>query len=257
MNLNERLRIAGGFAAKHLAASALIAAFCAALVFGLWYPYPYSELASGRELFALLTSVDIVAGPLLTFIVYNPQKPRRELWRDIGTVVVLQLAALGYGLHIVAEARPVFLAFEGDLFRVVAVPDIDSASLAQAPTGMSQLSWTGPRTIGVKLLGSNDPEYPQSILLAMQGVHPAFRPERWVHYDVQRQQVIRRSKPLSELKRKRPEQSSLIDEAVREKGLIETDLGYLPLVSSHHTDWIVVIDLKDGSPRLYLPIDGW
>ena len=59
MNLKERLRIAGGFSTKHLAASALIAVLCGALVFGLWYPYPYSELASGRELFALLISVDL------------------------------------------------------------------------------------------------------------------------------------------------------------------------------------------------------
>ena len=257
MNLKERLRVAGGFASKHLAASALIAALCAALVFGVWYPYPYSELASGRELFALLVSVDIVIGPLLTLVVYNPKKPRGELWRDVGTVFVLQLAALGYGLSIVAQARPVLLAFEGDLFRVVAVPDIDPASLAQATSGMSQLSWTGPQTIGVKLLESNDPEYPQSILLAMQGVHPAFRPARWVDYAVQRQQVIRKSKPLAELKRKRPEQASLIDKALREKGLIETDLGYLPLLSAHHTDWIVAVDQKDGSPKLYLPIDGW
>ena len=257
MNLKERLRVAGGFAAKHLTASALIAVCCAALVFGLWYPYPYSELASGRELFVLLISVDIVAGPLLTFIVYNPKKPRRELWRDVGTVIVLQLAALGYGLHIVAQARPVFLAFEGDRFRVVAVPDIDSASLVRAPSGMARLSWAGPQLIGVKLLAGSDPDYQQSLILAVQGVHPAYRPERWVDYDVQRQLVIRSSKPLAELKRKRPEQSSLIDEAMRDKGLVETDLGYLPLLSAHHTDWIVAVGLKDGSPRLYLPIDGW
>lgn len=257
MNLKERLRVAGGFASRHLAASALIAALCATLVFGVWYPYPYSELSSGRELFALLISVDIVIGPLLTFVVYNPKKPRTELWRDVGAIFVLQLIALGYGLYIVAQARPVLLAFEGDLFRVVALPDIDPARLAQAPSDMSKLSWTGPRIIGVKLLNSGDPEYPQSILLAMQGVHPAFRPERWVDYDVQRQQVIRKAKPLGELKRKHPEQSQLIEKALRQKGLGEADLGYLPLVSSRDTDWVVAVGLKDGSPKLYLPIDGW
>jgi hypothetical protein len=109
----------------------------------------------------------------------------------------------------------------------------------------------------VKLLEGSDPDYQQSIMLAVQGVHPAFRPERWVDYDVQRQQVIRQSKPLAELKRKRPEQSALIDKAVREKALVEANLGYLPLVSAHQTDWIVAIDRKDGSPKLYLPIDGW
>jgi hypothetical protein len=257
MNVKERLRAAARFAVKHLAVSALIAAMCAALVFGLWYPYPYGELASGRELFALVVSVDVVIGPLLSLVVYNPKKPRRELWRDIGTVFVLQLAALGYGLHSVTQARAVWLAFEKDRFRVVAVPDIDAASLAQAPAGMAQLSWTGPKTIGVKLVEGSDPEFLRSIQLAMEGIHPAFRPERWVDYDSQRSEVIKRSKPLSELKRKRPEQSSLIDDAVRQKGLAEADLGYLPLLSHRQTDWIVAVSLKDGTPKLYLPIDGW
>ncbi len=257
MNVNERLRAAARFALKHLAVSALIAAMCAALVFAVWYPYPYSELASGRELFALVVSVDVVIGPLLSLVVYNPKKPRRELWRDIGTVFVLQLAALGYGLHSVTQARPVWLAFEKDQFRVVAVPDIDTASLAQAPGGMAQLSWTGPKTIGVKLLDGGGPEFLRSIQLSMEGIHPAFRPERWVDYDSQRSEVIKRSKPLSELKRKRPEHSPLIDEAVRKSGFAEIDLGYLPLVAAQHTDWIVAVSLKDGTPKLYLPIDGW
>jgi hypothetical protein len=257
MNVKERLRAAARFAVKHLAVSALFAAICAALVFGIWYPYPYGELASGRELFALVVSIDVVIGPLLTLVVYNPKKPRRELWRDIGTVFVLQLAALGYGLHSVAQARPVWLAFEKDRFRVVAVPDIDAASLAQAPAGMAQLSWTGPKTIGVKLIDGGDPEFLRSIQLAMEGIHPAFRPQRWVDYDSQRSEVIKRSKPLSELKRKRPEQSSLIDDAVRQNGLAEADLGYLPLLSHRQTDWIVAVSLKDGTPKLYLPMDGW
>jgi hypothetical protein len=257
MNVKERLRAAARFAVKHLAVSALFAAICAALVFGIWYPYPYGELASGRELFALVVSIDVVIGPLLTLVVYNPKKPRRELWRDIGTVFVLQLAALGYGLHSVTQARPVWLAFEGDRFRVVAVPDVDAASLAQAPGGMAQLSWTGPKTIGVKLLDGGDPEYLRSIQLAMEGIHPAFRPQRWISYDVQRAEVIRQAKPLSELKRKRPEQSSLIDDAVRQNGLAEADLGYLPLLSHRQTDWIVAVSLKDGTPKLYLPMDGW
>ena len=231
MALNERFRAARGFALKHLAVSALIASLCAALTFGLWYPYPYSELAGGRELFALLISVDVVIGPLLSLAVYNPKKLRIVLWRDLATIFMLQLGALSYGIYTMAQARPAWLAFERDSFRVVAVPDIDATQLSQAPTDMSRLSWTGPRTIGVKLLDGSDPEFLQSIELATQGIHPAFRPQRWVHYDVQREQVIRRSKPLSELKRRHREHSPMIDDAVRQSGLAETDLGYLPLIS--------------------------
>ena len=34
--------------------------------------------------------VDLVCGPLLTLVLYNPAKPKRELVMDLSLVVVLQ-----------------------------------------------------------------------------------------------------------------------------------------------------------------------
>ena len=111
--------------------------------------------------------------------------------------------------------------------------------------------------VGVRTLTSTDPEFPKSIQLAMQGIHPAFRPGRWVDYETQSQQAIRLAKPLAELKRKHPTQVALIEKAERSSGLAERDLGFLPLASEHRTDWSVVISLKDGTPKFYLPLDAW
>ena len=223
----------------------------------VWYPYPYSELASGRELFALVVSVDVVIGPLLSFAVFNPSKPRAELWRDLGIIFILQLGALSYGMYSVTQARPVWLAFEGDQFRIVAIPDVDADELARAPDGLRTYSWTGPKLMAVRLLANTDPEFAKSIQLAMQGVHSAFRPERWAPYDTQRTVAISKAKSLSELRRKRPNDASKIDALVAGSGRPENDLGYLPLASQHRTDWSVVIKLKDGSPVGFLPIDAW
>ncbi len=253
----SRLKEASRFALKHLAVSVLIAALCAGLVFGVWYPYPYSQLAGGRELFMIVVVVDVIIGPLLSLVVFNPAKPRRELWRDLGIIFVIQAAALGYGLHSVAQARPVYLAFEADRFRVVAVPDIDMGALGDAPPSLRDLSWTGPKPLGVRLLANDDPQYLKSLQLAFEGLHPAFRPQRWVEYDTQRSQAIAAAKPLAELKRKQAAQAAMIEREVAKLGLKETDLGYLPLASQHHTDWSVLIDLKDGEPRLLLHVDAW
>lgn len=116
--------------AIHLLLSAAVALVCAVVVFALWYPPPFDELAKGRQLFLLVVAVDVVCGPLLTLIVFNPRKPRAELRRDLSVVVALQLAALTYGLVNVANARPIWLAFEGDRFRVVSVPDVNRRQLA-------------------------------------------------------------------------------------------------------------------------------
>ncbi len=62
----------------HLGAAFAIHMLAALLVFGLWYPYPLSEISGGRELFLLIVSVDVVMGPLITLAVFNPSKSRRK-----------------------------------------------------------------------------------------------------------------------------------------------------------------------------------
>jgi hypothetical protein len=123
MKLPPRVIAATNAAGIHLLCSLLIAALAGGLVFGLWYPFPYRELSGGRELFLLIIAVDVVCGPLLTLVLFNPTKPRGELWRDLGLVALIQLGALGYGLWTVWQARPLFLVQEVDRFKVVAAPD--------------------------------------------------------------------------------------------------------------------------------------
>ena len=112
MRTSPRYRAAFIAAGIHFICSAVVAGLAAGLVFGMWYPYPYRELAGGRELFLLVVAVDVVCGPLLTAVLFNPAKSREELWRDLSLVAVIQLIALGYGLHTVWQARPLFLAHE-------------------------------------------------------------------------------------------------------------------------------------------------
>ena len=137
-------------ASIHAGLSLLVAAGAAALVFWVWYPYPYREISGGRELFTLVVAVDVVLGPLLTFSIFNRSKPRRELRRDLAVVVMLQLAGLAYGLHAVALARPVHLAWELDRMRVIHAVDVPQELLEHAPDGLKSLPWTGPTPVAVR-----------------------------------------------------------------------------------------------------------
>lgn len=108
----DKFRAAG----IHLSVSLAVAALAAWLVFGLWYPYPYREISGGRELFMLVTAVDVVLGPLMTLVVYNRTKSRREKLLDFSVIGALQIAALCYGLWTVAQSRPVHMVFGYDRF---------------------------------------------------------------------------------------------------------------------------------------------
>lgn len=257
MSLRHRLQVATKACLIHLGISALVASVSAVLVFYVWYPFPYGQLVGGKELFLLVMSVDVVCGPLLTLVVFSDQKPRKKLVRDIGIIGVIQLAALAYGLHSVMIARPVFLAFEGDRFRVTTVPDIDMSRIDRAPESMRSLPLTGPEPIGAALAKGDDPEFLESIRLSMSGLHPAFRPDRWRLYDEYREQVRRAAMPLAKLRERYPEESHYIDEQTADIAAGPDDLGYLPLLAGRHTDWVVVLTLSDGQPRAYLHLDGW
>ena len=68
----ERTSSAIRAALFHFLGSLLVAALAAALVLRVWFPHPYDLLSGGRSLFLILVGVDVVCGPLLTLVLFNP-----------------------------------------------------------------------------------------------------------------------------------------------------------------------------------------
>lgn len=256
MSFTSRGAAAARAAAFHFFISVLVAAMAAALVFGLWYPFPYRELAGGRELFLIVVAVDVVCGPLLTSVLFNPRKSRRELFLDLSLVALVQLAALGYGLYTVALARPVYLVFEVDRFKVVSTADIQPDALKPEAGGLQVLPWTGPLIIGVRDPRSPD-EKLQSLDLSMQGLEPSARPDWWQAYELSKPQVLKRAQPIEALRKRQPSAVSLIDQAVAESGKGESALGWVPLTSFKSTSWVAFVDLSTAEVLAFAPVDGF
>lgn len=254
--VKTRLRRALGAAGWHLLASALAAAVAAGLVFGVWFPYPYRDLVGGRELFLIVVAVDVVCGPLLTLVLFNHLKSRRELALDLSLVAVVQLAALIYGLHTVVEARPVYLAFEVDRFRAVTMADVQRDKLRPELGGLHVIGWNGPRVIGVRQPKDNE-EMMRSLDLSLGGIDPAVRPDWWVPYGEVRSRVLAKARLASELREKRPDQKSLIDASISDSGLLEERLRWLPITSFQSTGWVAFVDATSAEIKFFAPVDGF
>jgi hypothetical protein len=80
----------------------------------------------------LLAGVDLTLGPLLTFVIANDQKPRRELARDISIIAAVQIIALVYGATQLWHGRPLYYAYSGKELSVVQGYDLDPAEAAVA-----------------------------------------------------------------------------------------------------------------------------
>ena len=241
--------------AVHLGASLLIAAFAGALVFGVWYPYPYREISGGRELFLLVVSVDVILGPLITLAVFNRAKPRRELTRDLAVVVLLQLGALAYGLWTVSMARPVHMVFEIDRFRVVHAVEVPPELLDKAPAGIEALPLLGPTLLAVRPFKSSQ-ESMDATMAAIQGVPLGARPDLWESYVQAVPDVVKAAKPVSQLKRRFPTQAADIDSVLASAGRRAESVVYLPLVG-RKAFWTVFLDPTTAQIVATMPLDSF
>ncbi len=247
----DRLRASG----IHLGISLTIAALAAGLVFGVWYPYPYSEISGGRELFLLVVSVDVILGPLITLAVFNRKKPWAELRRDLAFVGLLQLAALAYGLWTVAVARPVHLVFEIDRFRVVHAIEVPVELLEKSPPNIDALPWTGPTMLSLRPFKDNK-ENIDATLAAVQGVSLGARPDLWQTYAAGVPDVLRVAKPLATLKTRFPEQTTKIDQMLQKASKSPEKLLYVPMVG-RKSFWTVFVDPTTADVVATMPLDSF
>lgn len=250
-NWKHRAR-AGGI---HLGMSLLVALAAAALVFGVWYPYPYRDLSGGRNLFLLVVAVDVVIGPLITLIIFNPAKPRRELITDLGMVAVLQIAALCYGLWTVHAARPVHLVFEYHRLAVVHASDIEPEELSKAPATLRSLPNAGPTLLSLRPFHDANEQY-ESIMLATSGRAQAAQPALWQPWEQAREAIVQESQPLESLRARYPNHAAEIDVAVARSGVAAAQLRTLPILDRDQS-WTALIDTATAKPVAFVPLDSF
>jgi hypothetical protein len=132
------------FRLKALGLHLLASTVALMLIFGAlylgWYRWPGWYLADVSRVVLVMAGVDIVVGPLLTFIVAGANKPRRALARDIAVIVAIQLVALIYGTMSIWNGRPLYYAFSENVLQVVQAYDISPGESALARRQKAELA---------------------------------------------------------------------------------------------------------------------
>jgi hypothetical protein len=245
----QRLRAA----AIHFLLSCAVAACVALVPLHFWYPGVIGKIAGGQHLFLLILGVDVVMGPLLTLVVFNTLKPRRELVRDLTVIGLLQLSALVYGLHTLYIARPVAVVHEPGRFRVVAANDVRLEELASARPEYRELSLTGPLFLGTRASSSAE-ERLSSLDLALKGYDIGQRPSLWRPYSESRELVWSQALPLDELFKRYPSRATELTELLAQFQVTRQEGRYLPMVA--RGDWVVLLK-ANGDVAGYAPFDGF
>ena len=110
-------------AISHLILSIIIFSGVVAALLFLWYPPPYFTASGGWQGLKIAASVDLVLGPLLTFVVFDlKKKSRQKLMGDLIAIALMQFTALAWGVHTIYNQRPVAVVFwEHEFMTVPAV----------------------------------------------------------------------------------------------------------------------------------------
>jgi hypothetical protein len=95
-----------------------------------WYRWPGWYLTGVLRILPIVIAVDAILGPLMTFIIANPNKPTTELGRDISVIVGVQVLALAYGAFTLWSGRPLYYAYSGREISVVQASDIHPEEVA-------------------------------------------------------------------------------------------------------------------------------
>lgn len=253
-SIQSPLRQRAAAAGAHLAISALLAVCAGVLVFTLWYPGSYRTLAGGLQLFLLVVGIDVVLGPLLTFLVFDLRKKGwPHLRRDLLVIGAIQLSALAYGLHVVHAARPVALVFEVDRFRVITANNVHEPELAQALPAYRHLPLTGPWLLAARLPADAD-EAQTVLTMGLDGIDVGQRPRFWQPYADGKSRALARSKPVESLYQRFPSRQGELDDALARASLDRKTARYLPLMS--RVEWVVLLD-HTGEVRGFAPVDGF
>jgi len=119
MSVPWRLRASG----IHLAISAAIFAGAMALFLLRWYPGFHFVVDGGWQGTRIMVGVDLVLGPTLTLIIFNPFKARRLIVFDLCVIGLTQLGALAWAFYAIGTQHPVSVNYyDGKFYSMTSGP---------------------------------------------------------------------------------------------------------------------------------------
>ena len=142
-------------------------------------PAPFFSTDGGWQGIQIIFFVDLVLGPCLTLIIFNPNKKTREKIFDLSIIALVQSAALVWGVHTVYHERPVVISHSQGAFY-----SVDSEALEVQNVQLSALKPLSKEAIPIVSINANQTpdDLKESLLLSFNHSLPVaahfhlFRP---------------------------------------------------------------------------------
>ena len=238
---------------SHLALSAAVVGMVSALIFLVWYPDPYFTIKGAWDVLRVLVGVDLVLGPLLTLILFRPNKPGLAL--DVTMIALIQLAALIYGTSVIYQQRPYYAVFAVDRFEILARGDVERSAIAGTP--FERKPAAGP----VLAYAPTPTDVAEAQRLLQETVFEGKpdierRPEFWKPFDTNKEAVLARARPLAELEGLSTATTEDLARRAESQGHEPSSLVFVPVIGTRGA-MTMILDPSTALPIAAVPIDPW
>lgn len=243
--MSKRLK----FFLGHLSISFFIALLVVSLVFFIWYPSPLANAVGVTHIFLMLLVIDVILGPLLGLLVYKEGK--KTLKFDLSVIILIQIAALCYGVFSIEQGRPAWLVYNVDRFELVRKNELVDTNIQQAQPQFQQPSWFKPQYVATEFAKDIQQRNDEMFAEVLGGISIAQRPERYVELTQAKTQIQQRALPLKELEQYNPKTDV-------EKTLAKYPQAdaFVPLKATA-VDMTVLIDKEKGEVVKIVDLRPW
>lgn len=195
LKMKQRLKMTS----LHVLFSILLLFIALFFVYGMWYPSPLDIAVGVTSIYLTLLAVDLIIGPLLTFVVYKEN--RKKLKFDLIVILILQLCAYIFGLYTLAQGRPVWQVFVIDDIELISPSDIKKTPDYKMKEEFAPSIFKHPQWVAA--IYSDDPKKMQQQKEdeMFEGVDISARPETYQNLDQKRQEILTKIKSLNELEK--------------------------------------------------------
>lgn len=204
---------------SHFLLSLLLMMLAGYIVFGVWYHNPYYQLFNVMPIFGLMLMIDLVLGPLLTFVVYK--KGKKTLKMDLTVIVLIQAIAFGWGMWNIANARPAWIVIDKNLAYTISpvfLSNPENELNVKIPTIWEQ-NWLKPKYVMV-------PKEDNSPTIA-------YETEKYLPYDAK--EILSNYIPIQEIDK----HDKMLYQSI--KSQYPQTIGYLPVITEASSDIVLLL----------------
>ena len=235
----------------HLLLSIVLVSLITASIIYFWYPTEYLGITNFKGIALLIISIDLVLGPLLTFVVFNPEK--KSLRFDLAVVVAIQLSALAYGVNALYQTHPLFITYNHGSFNLIHANEVTPENAKYDEFKVSKLA--SPQMAFAKM-----PDDPEKRTEIMMGVDLKGEPdidkrtEYYEPYEKHLDTILEASLDAAKIFSEKNINTS--SKAFLKKYKNIDDFVFLPLKGSSDNA-IIVLDKKTAKPITTINTNPW